>query len=326
MPTFVDIDKLDSVSPEDINLEWPFQVSGTQKITLQQIVNLVNKNLTLKAGTNSKTYTGEKPVTFEVTRENLGAAKENHTHTLSEITNHSTQGVAKCIVKNELFDPESITGRWDYDKVSKVEAYGPYDQNTSKVLNLGYRVMGMDGFIDPILIKLNSNGFDIEGKLWIYWSFDALYIKCVFQKLEVTMSSGTTVYEKLNLNINGYAEAIIDDRVKPDITKLSNFLLPSYETLKVGTYKYFYDPAIGMLTTGAMIGHQLQILEHDKDHTLQIVSVLMMDEEGKLTLHLGIHMLNSDTSGSTVVHMLNDKHLVHIIPLGIDYICRYDIL
>lgn len=203
----------------------------------------------------------------------------------------------------------------------------------TRLVNEGYKIIGIDGFINGIDISHqgsageseSSKVIDIDGILWLNWSFDAIYLRYDFRTLNsrtpgVSPGQQTPNIETsltLRFNLQDLVEAI-DTDLKPDLEYLSNFLLPSYSA-KVGNR---------LETEGAILGRQHEYLLFEPITYLDTIyykkvevdSKFILYHTGNLQVVLDINMTGmSDVSDI----ILSNYNLVHVIPLGKDYIWRY---
>ena len=197
--------------------------------------------------------------------------------------------------------------------------------------NEGYTIIGIEGFINGIDISHSGSSegsskiIDIDGILWLNWSFDALYLRYDFRTLKSRtqgVSPGEMVPSKeasltLIFDLPDLVEAI-DTNLKPDLEYLSNFLLPSYSA-KIGNRSE---------TEGAILGRQHEYLLFEPIKWVDVIyykkvevdSKFILYNTGNLQVVLDINMTGmSDVDDIT----LSDYNLTHVIPLGKDYIWRY---
>lgn len=202
----------------------------------------------------------------------------------------------------------------------------------TRLYNEGYTIIGIDGFINGIDISHQGSNDEslikeiyINGILWLNWSFDAIYLKYDFRTLK-SRNSGSSqggfvpnreVSLTLSFNLQDLVEAL-DTNLKPDLEYLSNFLLPSYSA-KIGNR---------LETEGAMLGRQHEYLLFEPiDYggviyykKVEVDSKFILYNTGNIQVVLDINMTGmSDVDDIT----LSDYNLVHVIPLGKDYIWRY---
>lgn len=91
MPTFRDINQFNAVADTEVNPDWTLQVSATQRVTLRQIAQLVDKpkRLTVKVGETTKSYDTTREVEVDINPSNIGAAPVKHSHIYSDVTGNS---------------------------------------------------------------------------------------------------------------------------------------------------------------------------------------------------------------------------------------------
>ena len=339
MPLFVDINSLDLVPQNDIDTSSSIQISGTQRVTLQQIANIainkLNKKLTLKAGDTTKEYNGETPVEWEVTPSNIGAAEASHTHQLSDISNYKNQGKVTCSSENELFRPTFNIQRWDYSKSApSITSWGTQSESTSLLLRLGYRTMGIDGFIGGIGLdyspRESGKHISIEdgSKVYVGWSLDAIYVRYKFEKL-CTVFNGTpeltvpnlSPHLKLTLDLTEEASTKSVD-VRPDINQLSSFLLASYLD-KGGPGDDEDGYAVLGIKNELVRSEPVQYnntYNNEYHRKVELNSKFKLYQSGKLELELEVDITGVSEKQDVILY---DLELVHVIPLGMDYIWRY---
>lgn len=203
----------------------------------------------------------------------------------------------------------------------------------TRLNNEGYKIIGIDGFINGIDISHqgsseetgSTKAIKINGILWLNWSFDAIYLRYDFRTLRSITpgsSQGQLVPNleaslTLSFNLQDLVEAI-DTNLKPDIEYLINLLLPSYSA-KIGNRSE---------TEGAILGRQHEYLlfepiefgETTYYKKVEVDSKFILYDTGNLQVVLDIDMTGmSDVSDI----ILSNYNLVHVIPLGKDYIWRY---